>query len=85
MRLLHEDHRSVLPVSAGILHTIIFCRALGALKPQEVDCEILSNITFVSAAATAPCGPSWPEAEGRAAIAGPGCVQTLTGQAPPAG
>ena len=54
MRLHHEGRTSAMPVSAGILHTIIFCRALGALKPQEVDCEILSNITFVS---TADCAP----------------------------
>ena len=69
-------------VSAGILHTVIFCRALGALKPQEVDCEILSNITFVSTVVTVPCCCSEPEAEGHATIAGPGCVQTLTGHGP---
>lgn len=32
---------------AGILHTIVFNRALGPCKPQEVDSELF-DITYVS-------------------------------------
>lgn len=44
---IEAEQHQIREVLRCILHTIIFCRALGALKPQEVDCEILSNITFV--------------------------------------
>ncbi len=32
---------------AGVLHTIIFNRALGAFRPKEVDSELF-DITYVS-------------------------------------
>ncbi len=31
---------------AGLLHTIVFCRALGPVRPQEVDLQLF-DITYV--------------------------------------
>ena len=33
--------------SAGVLHTILFNRALGPVKPKEVDSELF-DVTYVS-------------------------------------
>lgn len=33
-------------VGAGLLHTIVFCRALGPVRPQEVDLQLF-DITYV--------------------------------------
>lgn len=32
---------------AGVLHTILFHRALGLVRPKDVDCELF-EITYVS-------------------------------------
>lgn len=34
-------------LAAGILHTIVFHRALGLVRPKDVDCELF-EITYVS-------------------------------------
>ena len=37
----------LLSAGAGLLHTIVFCRALGPVRPQEVDLQLL-DVTYVS-------------------------------------
>ena len=46
--LLVIQHAQPFILPAGLLHTIIFSRALGQVKPQEEDSEIF-DITYVSA------------------------------------
>jgi hypothetical protein len=41
----------VLSLQPGLLHTIIFNRSLGPVKPQDVDSELF-DITYVSSSST---------------------------------
>lgn len=40
---------------AGLLHTIVFCRALGPVRPQEVDLQLF-DITYVRLATSLDFG-----------------------------
>lgn len=39
--------RALIKMSAGILHTIVFHRALGLVRPKGIDLELF-DITYVS-------------------------------------
>ena len=36
---------------AGLIHTIVFNRALGFVRPKDVDLELFSDVTYVSGGA----------------------------------
>ncbi|XP_042509002.1 autophagy-related protein 101 isoform X2 [Macadamia integrifolia] len=44
--LEHFEIREVLRLDAGILHTIVFHRALGLIRPRDIDSELF-DITYV--------------------------------------